>query len=722
MPRVPNYTDDAGVPLNTQLSTGSGFRLNDNTAAIGNEASKMRQRDLNAISALYNAVAIRTQALVNKTRVSNATAAAMNQLNELQTNLLNVKGENVLGTKGENAEEEVPTIFDQWRKGSGDILNKVRDSLQNDVQKSMFDETFNSKMPEMTNKIGIHQLEQTEVAAKQAQQAEANSWVSYATASAQMGDMNGAVTSIQMALKSADDMNKFDGMPDNARSMAAQDQAYKILDGLSDQVPEGRFGDLVKSAKELVRKDQYNQLMKKWETKHSDAEARKYAEDIFNKYRNPDGTVDIAAAHKEIEDQAMARGRRKSLESNLDLDREAMKTIESSGNYDTPPNSYGAAGAYQFTPDLWKETARELGLPEDTPMTAENQDRFFNYKFNKYKEELGSSAAAAVAWYAGYQNGKRYAQGLTTGIDGDGNEYSFDAQQNGGPSVNEYVRRFNTERAKNAPSLDDTEDIGFRDKAREQFDTLVKDNEIKQSQINQNLVDMAKQYALNNQNATLSDAQAFAVQLSPDDPKRQMAIVQTVMSTLGQYEGYNNFDESRQFQAAQDYLASHPNATEADIRMQYPGMRESHYAALSASMGKAAAEGSKWYNQTTAAALKSLRKQYDTEGKMDEFYVFNSMNMWAAEYYKQNGRSPSDVETEEELRQLFSHKAVQNYGWWGGTEKTEYPIAAVPPGYRVLSPTTVMDENGVIMTWDKKSGTFYINDSEESIAPGTVIR
>ena len=57
--------------------------------------------------------------------------------------------------------------------------------------------------------------------------------------------------------------------------------------------------------------------------------------------------------------------------------------------------------------------------------------------YQKYGAE-----GAAVAWYAGEQNAKRWVEGKSTAIGDNGNEYSWDAKQGNGdePSVREYVR------------------------------------------------------------------------------------------------------------------------------------------------------------------------------------------------------------------------------------------------------------------------------------------
>ena len=116
----------------------------------------------------------------------------------------------------------------------------------------------------------------------------------------------------------------------------------------------------------------------------------------------------------------------------------AITGQESGGDTEAVNSSTGAYGSMQILPSNWEEWSTEaLGHVGDMN-NVDDYNATAKHKLEQYVRDYGPEGAA-VAWYAGEQNGKRYAEGLTTGIDDEGNEYSFNAPQSTGPSVNEYV-------------------------------------------------------------------------------------------------------------------------------------------------------------------------------------------------------------------------------------------------------------------------------------------
>lgn len=116
----------------------------------------------------------------------------------------------------------------------------------------------------------------------------------------------------------------------------------------------------------------------------------------------------------------------------------AITGQESGGDTEAVNSSTGAYGSMQILPSNWDEWSKEaLGHVGDMN-NVNDYNATAKHKLEQYVRDYGPEGAA-VAWYAGEQNGKRYADGLTTGIDDEGNEYPFDAPLSNGPSVNEYV-------------------------------------------------------------------------------------------------------------------------------------------------------------------------------------------------------------------------------------------------------------------------------------------
>lgn len=100
----------------------------------------------------------------------------------------------------------------------------------------------------------------------------------------------------------------------------------------------------------------------------------------------------------------------------------ALAPQESGGNPNARNPRTGAYGRWQIMPSNWPSWAEEAGLGRDAPQTPENQATVARYKMQQYHDQFGSWEAVAVAWFAGPDDGARYAQGDRSMLDGgDGN-------------------------------------------------------------------------------------------------------------------------------------------------------------------------------------------------------------------------------------------------------------------------------------------------------------
>lgn len=113
----------------------------------------------------------------------------------------------------------------------------------------------------------------------------------------------------------------------------------------------------------------------------------------------------------------------------------AIAGQESGGDYGAVNSSSGATGKYQIMPDNWAGWASEAGLSSDAPMTPNNQEIVARHKLSEYYNAYGADGAA-VAWYAGAGNAERWVNGSSTDVWG----RSWEAAQDGAPSIAEYVR------------------------------------------------------------------------------------------------------------------------------------------------------------------------------------------------------------------------------------------------------------------------------------------
>lgn len=148
-----------------------------------------------------------------------------------------------------------------------------------------------------------------------------------------------------------------------------------------------------------------------------------------------------------------------------------ITTQESGGNYEAVNGRTGAFGKFQIMPENWVAWSKEAGLPDGSPMSPVNQEKVFDHKMGYYFSKYGPDGAA-VAWYAGEGNAKRWIEGKATAIGDNGQEYSWDAKQGSGnePSVREYVND-TTGGATNKPGRTDLEQEQLEGKIMAAFTT-----------------------------------------------------------------------------------------------------------------------------------------------------------------------------------------------------------------------------------------------------------
>lgn len=118
---------------------------------------------------------------------------------------------------------------------------------------------------------------------------------------------------------------------------------------------------------------------------------------------------------------------------------DAVSDQESGGNYNAQNADTGAYGKFQIMPDNWepwKDEAAAAGVDVGSGEMSDPaaQEAVARFKLNQYRSEYGDEGAL-VAWYAGPENGRRWAAGETTDVWG----RPWDAAQGNGPSIKSYV-------------------------------------------------------------------------------------------------------------------------------------------------------------------------------------------------------------------------------------------------------------------------------------------
>lgn len=141
---------------------------------------------------------------------------------------------------------------------------------------------------------------------------------------------------------------------------------------------------------------------------------------------------------------------------------EANATIESggSGDYEAYNEGSGAFGKYQFLPSTWAEVCAATGV-DVNDHSKEAQDKNAQYYWKQILDAVGGDEeAACVAWNWGIDNGKRWAQGYTTGIY-DGQEFAFNQPYLGNMAVTERVAKFRALKGQSS-GTDGLVDAGFK--------------------------------------------------------------------------------------------------------------------------------------------------------------------------------------------------------------------------------------------------------------------
>ncbi len=142
--------------------------------------------------------------------------------------------------------------------------------------------------------------------------------------------------------------------------------------------------------------------------------------------------------------------------------------MHESGNDPNARNPSGAYGLYQIMPDNWPEWSKQAGVG-DKPITDQDAyDKVFDHVFGGYYKKYGVEGALA-GWFAGEQNAIRWVNGEPDAIDGNGNHYSWDKENNGGgTSIRNYINSTKSLMG-NYNTMTDGEKADFLAKAEQRF-------------------------------------------------------------------------------------------------------------------------------------------------------------------------------------------------------------------------------------------------------------
>lgn len=724
MPRVPTYTDDEGVQLNLPLAEGSGYRVNmDYSGAY--QGNRQFSENLMGFSRLFNSIAIKQQALVNQTHVNNAVAAAQDQLNALRNQSLNVLGENVMAKPGTDGTPGTPDLYGRWQDGSSDIINKARSGLQNAAQRQQFDNSMNSLMPELNNQIGAHQMKQINFAQEQSRKAQMASTLSMANSSVNIGDNIGANIALNKLESQNAEAYAVQGIPLEQQKQLNADQEFKWYSDTIDQLTkDGKsylIEDLLKQtgAEKRLNKDQYQALQKMNAAGMEDNEISNIVDQVIANHKKANGEIDLQGAMAELDAIALNHGRNKSDNASFDTFYQIAVMGESSGDHNSVNPDSGASGLINWMPNTWNK------YTGGAPMTEEN-DAYYSHKYVRELYDKFGQEGALVAIYAGEANGQRWVDGEPDAIGDDGGHYSWDAIQysNGHkyPSVRQYVETRMAKIREAEPTDAQVMDQSYRKKLDAKFNTKLGDyNRVRQQQ-NEELINAMLEFTRNNPNASLEDIRNEAEALAPNDLQRQEALTSAGYRDIGMDRSEDNYQEAQTYDQAYQYVIDHPEgATEGNLRMLFPGMKNQRYAQLVAASGRGSSGGSegsyKWLNDDTRAFLEGSVQVVKGTGKnasdspsgliKSELIAYTNQKVaqWIQDH---NGEPPSADVVKGFLAEGARKPTVKGMFW--GTNETSFPASAVPIGAKITGVNTIEDSNGITETWDPNTRTWRAGD------------
>lgn len=434
MPKIPTYdrqvepqslpnTRVANVVDANAYGVGAMTQVARTAEAVGNQTTK----GLGQLGAVIAERAQKLQAEQDYSDVLNATQGWMREANtylyDPEKGVLNKKGYDARGI-GEKSLTDLETLG-----------RKYGDKLKNARQQQMFQKYLGDHMNSTASELYRHEAREHRVALEKDTSANINLLVDSAIRSGDPSKVQGIFGQIEGLIRTT-----WGGSGEN--TIKEQQQKYKTLYHSEKvkmifQSDAGLAKDYLESNKNDMDPIMYNKLSEVVGEKVKDNANYNLVQSVIaGARRDANGIIDPVDARARLQAQFQKGG---------GVSYESFKTAlfgqESGGNYNARNERTGAYGKYQILPENWPSWAKAAGLSPDAPQTPENQEKVVEAKLRPLYQKYGAEGAA-VAWYAGEQNAKRWAEGKPTAIGDNGNEYSWDAKQGNGdePSVREYVR------------------------------------------------------------------------------------------------------------------------------------------------------------------------------------------------------------------------------------------------------------------------------------------
>lgn len=419
-----------------------------------------------------------------------------------------------------------------------------------------------------------------------------------------------------------------------------------------------RAAGLMNEFNEVLTPEQRNAFSKAIEQKRRSQVENSLAQSLWDRFGD-----DIGAAYDYI--QNAGAGNMMSFDQLFD----SMTQQESGGNTGAVNARTGAYGSLQIMPDNWASWSREaLGYVGDMK-DPETYSKVARHKLQQYYNAYGAEGAM-VAWYAGPENGRRWAAGEATAIDADGNEYSWDARQGNGvePSIREYVQQVSGRIG-----------LGYEDKEtlfNEYRQIAATQKQIATARENAAMQEAYKMFAdMRSNGQPYSAAMAQVQALGGSNPDAITKLQKMVKLAYGGSESYSGLS-SEYIDAAEQLLGSGQFKTVDDYM---------DYLALSGASQKQLADGAKTFKE-----FENSEGQFKFDWGDIKENVVGKINdkkakelawagaqqygkWWIADFKIKNKRAPNDYEVINACREALNKNYIGSYD--SGVFETDVEIS-----------------------------------------------
>ena len=356
--------------------------------------------------------------------------------------------------------------------------------------------------------------------------------------------------------------------------------------------------------------------------------------------------------------------------------KKAVAMHESSNNPNARNPDSGAYGLYQIMPDNWPEWSKQAGV-ENRPMEdSDAYDKVFDHVFGGYYKKYGVEGAL-VGWFAGEQNAIRWVNGEPDAIDGNGNHYSWDKENNGGGrSIRNYVNSTKSLMG-NYNTMTDGEKADFLAKTEQRFIQIQAKIKREHEEEVRKKVKEFRLMAHQMEQTGYSPGEIASTLESQtnDSPDVKVALISTI-------EGYSN-EQKRRDAAA---LRAGPANEAMIMKAIYQGQSSQEVMNL---MNNSGVSFSNEFYHKAYSALEDRSKgtgrfsaavgQYKSVVQDRLGYSNTDMNaLWIGasevgaayrtQYYSEHGHYPSDVEMVDTLVEAVRKQTFTIHrNWWFDT-------------------------------------------------------